>query len=79
MARSRRFKAAIVVATLFVLVTVVPTLVGLFTDWLWFREVQFTSVFVTVLRTQILLGLVTGVAFFVISAPLLTAGELSER
>jgi uncharacterized protein len=24
---------------------------GLYTDWLWFREVQFTSVFVPVLRT----------------------------
>jgi uncharacterized membrane protein (UPF0182 family) len=25
-------------------------LLGLYTDWRWFREVQFTSVFVTVLR-----------------------------
>src|SRR4030095_14499539 len=41
-------------------------IVSFYTDWLWFREVQFTSVFVTILRTQILLGLVTGVAFFVI-------------
>src|ERR1700693_4154646 len=39
---------------------------GFYTDWLWFREVQFTSVFVTVLRTQVLLGMVTGVAFFLI-------------
>jgi len=23
-------------------------IVGVYTDWLWFREVQFTSVFVTV-------------------------------
>ena len=37
-----------------------------YTDWLWFREVQFTSVFVTVLQTQILLGVVTGAAFFLI-------------
>jgi uncharacterized protein len=41
-------------------------IVGFYTDWLWFGEVRFTSVFLTVLRTQILLGLVTGVAFFVI-------------
>ena len=39
---------------------------GFYTDWLWFGEVQFRSVFVTVLRTEILVGLVTGVAFFVI-------------
>src|SRR2546425_7407822 len=30
-------------------------IVGVYTDWLWFREVQFTSVFVTVLQTQVLL------------------------
>src|SRR2546425_554367 len=41
-------------------------IVGVYTDWLWFREVQFTSVFVTVLQTQILLGVVTGAAFFLI-------------
>jgi uncharacterized membrane protein (UPF0182 family) len=41
-------------------------LVGFYTDWLWFREVQFTSVFFTVLRTQALLGMVTGAAFFLI-------------
>jgi uncharacterized membrane protein (UPF0182 family) len=40
--------------------------VGVYTDWLWFREVQFTSVFVTVLQTQVLLGVVTGAAFFLI-------------
>src|SRR5207249_8021336 len=41
-------------------------IVGVYPDWLWFREVQFMSVFVTVLQTQILLGVVTGAAFFLI-------------
>src|SRR5437667_11833313 len=41
-------------------------IVGVYTDWLWFLEVQFTSVFVTVLQTQVLLGVVTGAAFFLI-------------
>jgi uncharacterized membrane protein (UPF0182 family) len=41
-------------------------IVGFYTDWLWFREVRFTSVFVTVLQTQILLGVVTGAVFFLI-------------
>ena len=41
-------------------------IVGFYTDWLWFHEVQFTSVFVTVLQTQVLLGVVTGAAFFLI-------------
>src|SRR5712692_6073788 len=53
------------IATLALLSTA-GRIVGVYTDWLWFREVQFTSVFVTVLRMQILLGMLTGVAFFVI-------------
>jgi uncharacterized membrane protein (UPF0182 family) len=44
MALSRRGKALMVVGLLFILVTVIPTLVGLFTDWLWFREVGYTVV-----------------------------------
>jgi hypothetical protein len=52
-------------ATIALLSTAGQTL-GFYTDWLWFREVQFTSVFVTVLRTQVLLGMVTGAAFFLI-------------
>jgi uncharacterized protein len=41
-------------------------IVSFYTDWLWFHEVRFTSVFVTVLQTQVLLGLLTGTAFFLI-------------
>jgi uncharacterized protein len=52
-------------ATIALLSTAGQTL-GFYTDWLWFREVQFTSVFVTVLQTQALLGLVTGAVFFLI-------------
>ncbi|MBI2217674.1 MAG: UPF0182 family protein [Candidatus Rokubacteria bacterium] len=46
--------------------TTAGRIVGLYTDWLWFREVQFTSVFVTVLLWQVLVGVVTGAAFFLI-------------
>ncbi len=35
-------------------------ILGFYTDWLWFREVQFTSVFVTVLQAQVLVGLAHG-------------------
>ena len=48
------------------LLSTVGQILGFYTDWLWFREVQFTSVFVTVLQTQVLLGVVTGAAFFLI-------------
>ena len=49
-----------------VLLSTASQILGLYTDWLWFREVQFTSVFLTVLRTQVLLGAGTAVAFFLI-------------
>lgn len=39
---------------------------GFFIDLLWFREVGFSDVFWTILRTKIALGLVFGVAFFVL-------------
>src|SRR5258706_129623 len=56
----------ILVSAVLVLLSTAGQIVGFYTDWLWFGEVQFTSVFVTILRTEILVGLVTGVAFFVI-------------
>src|SRR5581483_5260583 len=55
----------LVVAALLVLSTA-GQLVGLYTDWLWFREVGFTSLFATVLRTKALVGAITGAAFFVL-------------
>ena len=57
---SRRGKALIIIALLFVLVTVIPTLVSLFTDWLWFREVGYQTVFSKSLITK--LGLFVGAA-----------------
>jgi hypothetical protein len=48
------------------LLTTGGQIVGFYTDWLWFREVRFTSVFVTVLQTQILLGVVTAAVFFLL-------------
>jgi len=49
-----------------VLLSTASQILGLYTDWLWFREVQFTSVFFTVLRTQFILGAVTAAAFFLV-------------
>src|SRR5712692_1061574 len=58
--------AFLLVIAAITLLSTAGQILGLYTDWLWFREVQFTSVFVTVLRTEVLLGVVTGAAFFVI-------------
>lgn len=67
------------IATLALLSTA-GQIVGFYTDWLWFHEVQFTSVFVTVLQTQVLLGVVTGAAFFLILYGNMTlARQLASR
>jgi uncharacterized membrane protein (UPF0182 family) len=70
----------LIIIVAFVLLSMVGQILGLYTDWLWFREVQFTSVFVTMLRTQVILGVVTAVAFFVILyLNVLLAWRLSPR
>jgi uncharacterized membrane protein (UPF0182 family) len=63
-----------------VLLSTAGEIVGFYTDWLWFHEVQYTSVFVTVLQTQVLLGVVTGAAFFLILyGNLILARRLASR
>lgn len=70
----------IIIIAAFGLLSIGGRILGLYIDWLWFREVQFTSVFVTVLRTQILLGAVTAIAFFLILyANVLLAWRLAPR
>ncbi len=60
MATSRRFKVLSVVALLFILLTVVPASIGFITDWFWFRELGYQTVFTTELTTKIGLFLAAG-------------------
>ncbi len=58
---SRRGKIAIgVLISLFVLLSVLGSLVRVYTDWLWFGEVHYRSVFSTILWTRIVLFVVVG-------------------
>ena len=63
--RFRGFFWIIIIAA-FGLLSIGGQILGFYIDWLWFREVQFTSVFLTILRTQALLGAVTAIAFAVV-------------
>lgn len=65
MARSRRFKAILIVVLLFVAVTVVPTFAGLIIDWLWFKEVGYQVVFTKALTTKLLLFVIAGAIAYV--------------
>jgi uncharacterized membrane protein (UPF0182 family) len=62
----RRRLLLIIVAVLAGLVLAFTALSGFFVDVLWFREVGFSQVFWTVLRTKVVLGLLFGIAFFVL-------------
>jgi len=77
MAASRRFAVVSVITLLFVVLTIVPTIVGFVTDLFWFREIGYQTVFVTELTTKVGLfvfaGLVT-YAFLALNARLARSG-----
>ncbi len=61
--KRRRWPAYVIIAV--VLLAVLFTFMSQFyVDLLWYREVDFASVFWTTLRTKVVLGLVFGVVFF---------------
>ncbi len=66
--RSRRATRGRVVIVsliiLFVLITSLRSIASFYTDYLWFKELKFTSVFRGVLVTQVLLAVVFCVLFF---------------
>ncbi len=61
--RGRRALLIVAVGVVAVLI-LLTTLSGFFVDVLWFREVGFSSVFWTILRAKVLLGLLFGLVFF---------------
>jgi uncharacterized membrane protein (UPF0182 family) len=64
-ASSRGRRVAIIVAAVIAGVVILFTaLSGFFVDLLWFREVGFSEVFWTILRTKFALGVMFGAAFF---------------
>ena len=48
----------------FLLVVSGSVFLGLYVDWLWYREVNYAQVFRTVLLAKVLLGVVTGLVCF---------------
>jgi hypothetical protein len=56
----------IVLIVLFALFLLGWQAVGLVTDWFWFQEVGYEQVFSVTLRSQIMVGLLFGVVFFII-------------
>jgi hypothetical protein len=65
-AGARRRWPIIAVAVVALVLIGLSALSGFLVDLLWFREVGFTQVFWTILRTKAVLGIVFGLAFFVL-------------
>lgn len=60
-------KLRIFLVVLLALILIQIPLIGFYTDWLWFRELDYVSVFFTKLKTEILIGaLVFVIALFLI-------------
>ena len=50
----------LIYAVFLVVLFVLPRLVGLYTDWLWFEGVGFTKIFSTIIGTKLFLGFAVG-------------------
>lgn len=60
-----------IVLLIFLVMTVLPMfggLIDLYVDWYWFQEIAYPVIFTTTLKTQILMGLLFGAAFFLLMA-----------
>ncbi|MEW6608458.1 MAG: UPF0182 family protein [bacterium] len=55
------------IVLLFILSSLGRQAVNLYTDWLWFGGVGFQSVFVQILTTKVLIGLICGISFFLLT------------
>lgn len=54
----------ILIIAIFLLLIIFPSLVRLTTDWLWFKEIGYKTIFKTILATKIILGLIAGLITF---------------
>ena len=53
-------------ALVFLLVMIIPNIIGLLTDWFWFEEIGFENIFTVILSTKIILGLGIGLITFIL-------------
>jgi hypothetical protein len=62
--RIRRGRLFLIAIAFFFIVSI-STIVGFYTDLLWYREIKFSSVFWTIFGSKVLLASIFGAAFFV--------------
>lgn len=62
-----RMRLTFLLGALLVFVMSIPALASLYTEYLWFGEVEYTSVFLTILKTKLTLGVLVAAGFFLIT------------
>lgn len=62
-----RIRLTFLLGALLVFVMSIPALASLYTEYLWFGEVEYTSVFLTILKTKLTLGVLVAAGFFLIT------------
>ncbi|MBE0429335.1 MAG: UPF0182 family protein [Thermoleophilia bacterium] len=77
----RRLRTGIIVAAiLFFLFFLLPSVIYVYTEWLWFVEVGYSSVFLKILRTRVAVGLAAGLFFFAVAyGNMLIARRMAPR
>jgi len=63
---SKRYIAYVVYGLVLLVVMALFGLFRLLTDWFWFQEIGFSTIFTTILGTQVWLGLAVGLVSFII-------------
>lgn len=62
----RRYLVPIIIAIAAILVIFGGTIIMMYTDWLWFKDLGFGGIFSRILMAKVELGLVAGLMFFAI-------------
>src|ERR1700694_1946176 len=70
-----RIWVLVALVVLFILLTSLRSVAGFYTDYLWFKELHFTSVFRGVLVVQVLLAVLFTLLFFALMLASLTIAD----
>lgn len=61
-----KYNKGILFAIIFIAIFIVPGLITLYTDWLWFQGINFENIFSTILKAKLLIGTIAGILVFLL-------------
>ncbi|MCK5282926.1 MAG: UPF0182 family protein [Nanoarchaeota archaeon] len=66
--KTKRFMVNLIVIITLVIIFSISTIVGLYTDYLWFKALNFSSIFLISLKAKIMIFVAAAVIFFIFAA-----------